>query len=54
MKLTAEQKRRVRSLMVDEGNTRAEAVAWALAFEPGPALEPVSSFEAEAALRGRS
>lgn len=33
-KLTAEQKRRVRELMVDEGETRAAAVAWVLAFEP--------------------
>lgn len=32
-KLTAEQKRRVRSLMEDEGQTRAEATAWVLAFE---------------------
>lgn len=33
-KLTKEQARRVRELMLDEGNTRAEAVAWVLAFEP--------------------
>lgn len=33
-KLTAAQKRRVRELMEDEGHTRAEAVAWVLAFEP--------------------
>ena len=33
-KLNAHQKRRVRELMEDEGNTRAEAVAWVLAFEP--------------------
>ena len=33
-KLTAAQKRRVRELMEDEGQTRAEAVAWVLAFEP--------------------
>lgn len=33
-KLTAEQKRRVRELMVDEGETRAAATAWVLAFEP--------------------
>lgn len=35
MKLTAEQRRKVKSLMEDEGNTRAEAVAWVRAFE-GP------------------
>lgn len=37
-KLTAEQKRRVRELMIDEGETRAAATAWVLAFEP--AQEP--------------
>jgi hypothetical protein len=33
-KLTTEQKRRVRELMVDEGESRASAIAWVLAFEP--------------------
>lgn len=33
-KLTAEQRRRVRELMTDEGESRASAVAWVLAFEP--------------------
>lgn len=33
VKLTAEQRRRVRELMVDE-ESRASAVAWVLAFEP--------------------
>lgn len=32
--LTADQRRRVRSLVADEGYTRAQAVAWVLAFEP--------------------
>ncbi len=31
-KLTVEQRKRVRELMVDGGYTRAEAVAWVLAF----------------------
>lgn len=31
-KLTAEQRRRVREMMQDEGATHAEAVAWVLAF----------------------
>jgi hypothetical protein len=35
VKLTREQSRRVREMMTDEGHTRAEAVAWVLAFEPG-------------------
>lgn len=34
MKLTAEQCRKVKSLVEDGGYTRAEAVAWVLAFEP--------------------
>ena len=34
MRLTAEQRRRVRELVDDEGETRASAVAWVLAFEP--------------------
>lgn len=33
-KLTAEQRRKVREMVVDEGCTRAEAVAWVMAFEP--------------------
>lgn len=33
-KLTATQRRRVRELVEDEGETRASAVAWVLAFEP--------------------
>lgn len=33
-KLTAKQRRRVRELVEDEGETRASAVAWVLAFEP--------------------
>lgn len=33
-KLTAEEARRVRELIEDEGQTRAEATAWVLAFEP--------------------
>jgi len=37
-KLTAEQKRKVKSLIEDEGQTRAEAVAWVLAFEPDGAV----------------
>lgn len=32
--LTAAQIRRVRELVEDEGQSRAEAVAWVLAFEP--------------------
>lgn len=36
-KLTAEQRRRVRELMADEGESRASAVAWVLAFESAPA-----------------
>ncbi len=32
-KLTAEQRKRVREMMTDEGASRAEAVAWVLAFE---------------------
>lgn len=41
-KLTKEQRRRVRELMQDEGNTRAEAVAWVLHFEPAePDREPL-------------
>ncbi len=39
-KLTAAQRKRVRELMVDEGQTRAEAVAWVLAFEPAARLTP--------------
>lgn len=31
-KLTPEQSRRVREMIADEGATRAEAVAWVLAF----------------------
>lgn len=34
VKLTAEQRKRVREMMTDEGASRAEAVAWVLAFEP--------------------
>jgi hypothetical protein len=34
--LTAEQRQRVREMVEDEGATRAEAVAWVLAFEPTP------------------
>jgi hypothetical protein len=33
-KLTKAQRARVRELMTDEGSSRAEAVAWVLAFEP--------------------
>ncbi len=33
LKLTREQAAKVRSLIEDEGCTRAEAVAWVLAFE---------------------
>jgi hypothetical protein len=33
-KLTAAQRKRVRELVEDEGHTRAEAIAWVLAFEP--------------------
>lgn len=33
-RLTREQSARVRSLIEDEGETRAAAVAWVLAFEP--------------------
>jgi hypothetical protein len=36
-KLTREQSARVRELVEDEGNTRAEAIAWVLAFEPAVA-----------------
>lgn len=36
-KLTAEQKAKVKSLMDDEGESRAAAVAWVLAMEPKPA-----------------
>lgn len=32
--LTAEQRRKVKSLMEDEGESRAAAVAWVLAMEP--------------------
>ena len=32
--LTKAQRRRVRELIEDEGHTRAEALAWVLAFEP--------------------
>lgn len=35
VKLTAEQRKRVREMMTDEGATRAEAVAWVLTFGPG-------------------
>jgi hypothetical protein len=38
-KLTAEQRRRVRELIEDEGNTRAEAVAYVLMFEPAQRQE---------------
>jgi hypothetical protein len=34
-KLTAEQRKRVRELMQDEGYTRTEAVAWVLTFGTG-------------------
>lgn len=34
VKLSTEQRRRVRELVTDEGYNRAEAVAWVLAFEP--------------------
>ncbi len=36
VKLTSAQRKRVREMMTDEGQTRAEAVAWVLAFEPAP------------------
>jgi hypothetical protein len=36
-RLTAAQRRRVRELMVDEGESRASAEAWVLAFEPAGA-----------------
>jgi hypothetical protein len=36
VRLTAEQRQRVREMVEDEGATRAEAVAWVLAFEPTP------------------
>ncbi len=39
--LTKAQKARVRELMQDEGESRASAIAWVLAFEPAPA--PVKS-----------
>jgi len=39
-KLTADQKRRVRELMEDEGETRASAVAYVLAFEPATKAVP--------------
>jgi len=39
--LSREQRARVRSMIEDEGQTRAEAVAWVLAFEP--ATEPHSN-----------
>jgi len=48
-KLTPEQRRRVRELIEDEGETRASATAWVLAFEP--ALPPVP-VEARDALDG--
>lgn len=35
VKLTREQRAKVRSLMEDEGWSRAEAVAWVLQFESG-------------------
>lgn len=35
--LTKAQRRRVRELIEDEGHTRAEALAWVLAFEPAVA-----------------
>jgi hypothetical protein len=34
VELTKAQRARVRALMVDEGQSRAAAVAWVLAFEP--------------------
>ncbi len=37
-RLTREQSARVRELMQDEGESRASAVAWVLAFEP--AVQP--------------
>lgn len=43
--LTAEQKRKVKSLIEDEGQSRAEAIAWVRAFEAGEprrALEGLS------------
>lgn len=39
LRLTAAQRRRVRELMIDEGNTRAEATAWVKAFEPSEAAQ---------------
>jgi hypothetical protein len=33
-RLTPAQRRRVRELIEDEGQTRAEAIAWVQAFEP--------------------
>lgn len=39
VKLSPEQRRRVRELMIDEGQSRAEAVAWIVAFEPASPKE---------------
>lgn len=39
-KLTREQRAKVRSLMEDEGWSRAEAVAWVLRFEPATKVSP--------------
>lgn len=40
--LTAAQSKRVRELVEDEGQSRAEAVAWVLAFEPAEKKEMVA------------
>jgi hypothetical protein len=50
-KLTREQARKVRSLMADEGETRAAAVAWVRAMEVD---EREASNEADAARGGES
>lgn len=42
-KLTADQRKRVRELMEDEGESRVSAVAWVLAMEPAPRPENVET-----------
>ncbi len=37
-KLTREQSAKVRSMVEDEGSTRAEAEAWVRTFEPAPTV----------------
>lgn len=47
VRLTAAQQRRVRELVTDEGQTRAEAIAYVIAFEPEHAEPaPVAAVEA--------